>query len=150
MIRITSRQHVLSTICPGCVFFYKTTNVGYITEAPHYYIVVNRNPLADSTIYLCWISHEVEKIKKLRSPKFFSGTLIEISPVEYNILNTPSIIDCNRIEPRSIEEIINKHERGMLQFKQNLTDGFIERIWDAIQLSPAVKDEIKDKLIPSN
>jgi hypothetical protein len=150
MIKITSRQRVLSTICPGCVFFYKTTNVGYITEVPHYYIVVNRDPLVDSVIYLCWISHEVGKIKKMRSPKFFSGTLIEISPSEYNILNVPSIIDCNRIERRSIEEIINKHEKGMLQFKQNLPNGFIERIWDAIQLSPVVINEAKDSLIPRN
>lgn len=150
MIRITSRQRVLSTICPGCVFFYKTINIGYVTEAPHYYIVVNRTPLTDSTIYLCWISHEVGKIKKLRSPNFFNGTLIEISPAEYNVLNVPSIIDCNRIEGRSLEEIINKHEKGMLHFKQNLPNGFIERIWDAIQLSPAVKDEVKDKLIPEN
>ena len=106
--------------------------------------------MADSAIYLCWISHEVEKIKKLRSPRFFSGTLIEISPVEYNVLNVPSIIDCNRIEERSIEEIINKHEKEMLHFKQNLPNGFIERIWDAIQLSPAVINKIKDQLIPNN
>jgi len=83
MIRISSRQRVLSTICPGCVFFYKTTNVGYTTDVPHYYIVVNRNPLQDSVIYLCWVSHEVEKIKKVRRPKFFNGTLVEISPAKW-------------------------------------------------------------------
>lgn len=145
--RNPSDQTVLSKIRPGAVFFWKTSNVGYDSEAVHFYIVVNRNPLTDKKIYLCWISKKVKEIKAMRSPKFFQGSLIEISPSDYDELSIFSIIDCNRIEQRSLDEIINKYRQRKLEFKKDLSMGIMEKIWEAIRRSPTVSDEIKDQLI---
>jgi hypothetical protein len=147
MLKSASGKLITSTIHSGSVYHCLTKNVGYETEANHFFIVINKNPLTDAKIYLCWFSTKVKEIKALRCGNIFRGTLIEVSPSDYSELSQPSIIDCNKVEERSLEEIIKTHKVGNLDIKKDLPEVFLDKIWDAVQNSPTVRDRIKDQLI---
>ena len=93
MVNIPPEIQIKSTIQPGSVYYFveDTFDVNY----PHFFVVINNNPLDDTIIFLVCSSSKIEKVKARR--KNLPQTIVEISAAEYCGFSKDSIIDCNRV-----------------------------------------------------
>lgn len=72
-----ARSLLRLTLRPGSVYYFQERS--FTSPEPHYFIVVNRQPLAGEILVLTVISSKVERVKRLR--KELPGTIVEIGPI---------------------------------------------------------------------
>jgi hypothetical protein len=94
LVEIPPEVVIKSTIKAGSVYYFPDDSLH--SPDPHYFIVVNINPLDDTVIILVCASSRIEKVK-LRRNLCPPMTLVEVTPDEYNDFSVLSIIDCNYI-----------------------------------------------------
>src|SRR4051794_14673110 len=92
------------TLRTGSVFY--CTDRALTSPEPHYFIVVNSNPLDQHVLVLTVVTSQVEKVKRWR--RDLPGTVVEIGPSDYPELSVPSIVDCNSVFRRSLRELVEK------------------------------------------
>ena len=63
---------------------------------PHYFIVVNADPLKQKVLLLSVVTSQVEKVKLRR--KACPETVVELTPTDFDVLTKPSIVDCNDLK----------------------------------------------------
>jgi hypothetical protein len=109
---------------PGCVFYFPET--GFVSTKAHYFIVINKEPVNPQELFLVCVSSQIEKIKSInkRSPE----TCLEISKVQYSEFTKDSIVDCNNVFVKSIDEIILKMEQGILKQKNNISEDIVGKL----------------------
>lgn len=73
-------------------------------------------------------------------------TLVEIKHNEYSDFTMDSIIDCNTVFDRTIEQLIHKLSCGELKLKSYVGEKLLEKLRFAVISSPLVDNELK-KLI---
>ena len=128
------------TLRPGTVYYFQ--HRGLTSPEPHYFIVVNSDPLADQVLLLAVSSSKVETVRQRRR-HLPPETLVEITPTEYGELKLPSIVDCNQIFRRSLAELAADWVAGNLKHKDDLPASLLARIQAGIKLSPLVEAEAK-------
>jgi len=96
---------IKSTIKIGSVYYFIEESLN--SPQPHYFIVLNINPREDTVILLVCASSQIDKIIKRRRT-CPNNTLIEISPDEYPDFKVTSIIDCNVVFERTIDQLVDK------------------------------------------
>lgn len=106
---------IRSTIQPGSVYYFPDSCLSP-SEAPHFFIVINLNPLTDNVLLLLCSHSNVEQIKRMRS--LHPGTTVEIGPKNYRDFPRPSIIDCNTVFLKTIKELTAKHDNGKLELRR--------------------------------
>jgi len=84
------------TLREGSVYYFAERHL--TSPEPHYFVVVNYDPLAQQVLLLSIITSKVEDVKLRR--KACPETLVEIAPDTFDVLKKPSIVDCN--DPRQI------------------------------------------------
>ncbi|MGA3163519.1 MAG: hypothetical protein ABSD77_04890 [Verrucomicrobiota bacterium] len=84
------------TLREGSVYYFAERHL--TSPEPHYFVVVNSDPLAQQVLLLSIITSKVEDVKLRR--KACPETLVEIAPDTFDVLKKPSIVDCN--DPRQI------------------------------------------------
>lgn len=115
------------------------------TYIPHHYVIVNINPLL-----LLMITHNIDRVTKLRQNTCPYQTLVKIGPVQYDVLYEDSIIDCNDIDDsRTIEKITKLLKDKQLERKKPLDIKLIKNIYDGILASPVVT-QITKEIIKTN
>jgi hypothetical protein len=80
----------------GSVYYFVERHI--TSPEPHYFIVVNSNPLTQQVLLLSVVTSQVEDVKLLR--KSCPETLVELGPDTFDVLKKPSIVDCN--DPKQI------------------------------------------------
>jgi hypothetical protein len=131
---------IKSTIRPGSVYYF--VEESFSSPEPHYFIVINRNPVSDNIVLLVCSSSQIEKVKrrrKLLPPE----TLVEIKESRYINFTTDSIIDCNNILQKTKEQLIQKLEQNELKLKMEMDIHLVEQLRQAVKKSPLVEEEIK-------
>ena len=128
------------TLRPGTVYYFQ--HRGLTSIEPHYFIVVNRDPIGDQVLLLAVSSSKVESVRQRRR-QLPPATLVEISPAEYREFKLPSIVDCNRVFRKSLAELQVDWEAGNLKPKDDLPAALLAQIQAGIKLSPQVEDEAK-------
>jgi len=128
------------TLRAGTVYYFQ--HRALTSVEPHYFIVVNRDPLCDQVLLLVVASSKVESVRQRRR-SMPPETLVEISPVQYEEFRLPSIVDCNRVFRKSLGELVQDHERGLLKPKKDLPSILLTRIQTGIKASPLVEEEAK-------
>ena len=138
-----SPKIIKASIISGSVYYFREEQLS--SNEPHYFIVLNLNPKTDEVIILACASHQIEKTKKRRSncPK---ETLIIITPKQYCDFPKLSIIDCNRIIPLNIHQIMSKYEHNALDVKTEMDIMLVEKIRQGILASPQIQPRIKQML----
>lgn len=63
---------------------------------PHYFIVVNSDPLGQKVLLLSVVTSKVETVKLRR--KACLETVVELMPADFEVLTKPSIVDCNDLK----------------------------------------------------
>ena len=131
---------IKSTIQAGSVYYYHDK----VLKSPkqHNFIVININPSKDTVIFLVCSSTGVDKTRKLR--KYCpSETLVEITPTQYSGFSKKSIIDCNQVFERSIDEIVAMFSRRKLQRKPVMDLRLIRKLRQGVILSSLIPSRIR-------
>ena len=81
MIEIPPEVQVKSTIKPGTVYYF--TEESFKSEEPHYFIVINHDPVNDEVVLMVCASSKVEKV--IRRRKKIQETIIIIEESGQNI-----------------------------------------------------------------
>lgn len=141
MIDIPPEVQIRATIRVGSV--YKFVEEALQSDKPHYFIVLN-NPIIDKVVLLVYCSSKIKKIKRWR--KNLKGTLVEIKKDEYSDFTRDSIVDCNTIFEKTVENIIQKLEKNELKQNKEMDLSTVEKIKQAVIISPLVDNRIKELL----
>ncbi len=131
---------IKSTIKPGSVYFFpeETFHVRY----PHFFIVLNTNPLTDTAIILVCASSEIDKVKQRRRLCPVE-TLVELTPHQYPGFIFNSIIDCNFILEKTLDQLVEKLSSHQMQLKLEMDAGLVNRIREGVLKSNLVEQRIK-------
>lgn len=135
MVEISPEIQIRSTIKEGSVYYFSDNELN--SKEPHYFIVLNHNPKNEEILLLVCSTTKINERKKIR--KLFKNTLVEISKRDYSDFKYDSIIDCNIIFPRTIEEIISKLKSDDLKIKKEMDSAIIEKLREAVCQSPVIE-----------
>lgn len=72
-----------------------------------------------------------------------TGTAIEIKKEEYTCFTVDSIVDCNNVFRKGIDQIVQKLKMGKLKLKAEMDMGLVERLRAGVLKSPKVEADIK-------
>lgn len=134
---------IKSTIKPGSVYYFVEDS--FSSPEPHYFIVINRYPVPDNIVLLVCSSSQIEKVKRRR--RFLPPeTLVEIKESQYIGFTKDSIVDCNNVLPKTIEQLIQKLEQNELKLKMEIDICLVEKLRNAVNASPLIDKDIKKLL----
>jgi len=135
---------IRASIRSGSVYYF--TEESFSSSEPHYFIVLNHTPATDEVLLLVCSSSRIESVRRRRRqvPK---ETLVEISHGEYPEFTVDSIIDCNSVITKNIEELVDKLKVRKLKFKTEIGIEIVRELRFGVLASPLVAEEIKDLLI---
>ena len=138
-----SERRIKSSIVAGSVYYFHEKSID--SPKQHRFIVINIDPSKDTAIILVCASSQIEHFKNLRS-NCPNETLVEITPMQYSGLTQNSIIDCNKVFPKSISEIAKMLSKGKLREKPIMDIRFVKILRNGVILSPQIAEEIKPLL----
>lgn len=131
---------IKSTIRLGSVYYF--TEESLQSAEPHYFIVINKDPHEDKIVFLVCAQSQITKVKQLRK-NFSPETLVEINPKQYTGFRVDSIIDCNNVWEKSIDQLVDKLARGELKLKPEMDVSLVKRLKAGILCSPLIEHRIK-------
>ncbi|MFC2017711.1 hypothetical protein ACFLTQ_00195 [Chloroflexota bacterium] len=143
MVHIPPDVAIKAAIQPGSVYYFPEDS--FNTEEPHYFVVINLDPSEDTVIILVCSSSRIEKVRQRRIV-FPSNTLVEISPEQYCDFKVDSIIDCNYILEKNIEQLVEKLSQGNLLLKSEMNIEIVKKLREGVLDSPIIEDRIKKLL----
>lgn len=130
------------TIKPGSVYSFAVPS--FSSSTPHFFIVLNPNPLSDPFIATVISSSQIDKVRRRRS-HLPPGTLLTIKSSEYaDFTEDNSIVDGNHVYRWTIGELTAKATNKELTIKADMDMALIKKIRVAVKLSPLVEEEVKD------
>jgi hypothetical protein len=134
---------IRATIRLGSVYYFPEET--FHSSESHYFIVINNNPYEDSIIFLVCSSSQIEKTRRRRM-NCPDETLVEIAPEQYGGFKTRSIVDCNYVIEKSIEQLIEKLSIGELKLKEEMDVAIVHRLRNGVLNSRIVENRIKTLL----
>lgn len=143
MVYVPPEVVIKATIRPGSVYYFPEDS--FNTIEPHYFIVINREPLTDTLVILVCASSKIDKVKSRRAT-CPANTLIEITPAQYCGFTVDSIIDCNYVLEKSIDQLVDKLKSRKLMLKIEMDINIVNKLRDGVLSSPTVEKYIKDLL----
>lgn len=138
-----SERYIQSNIEAGSVFYFLEKSID--SPKPHRFIVLNINPQTDILIVLVCASTQFERFRRLRK-NCPNETLVEITPIQYSGLTEKSIIDCNKVFPKQIDEITLLLSKKKLQVLPRMDLRLVRKLRNGVLMSPLVAREIKTLL----
>lgn len=145
MIEIPAEIRIKATIKPGAVYYFP--EVSFSSPDPHYFIVLNNDPVSTNVVILVCSTSKIEKVEKRISHYGISKeTIVKISKDAYACFTKDSVINCNDVRSKSIDEIIEKLESGKLKIKAKMPREIVDKLVLAVRKSPLVEQEIKNML----
>ena len=139
-MEIPPEAAIKATIKPGSVFYFPEETLSSIE--PHYFIVINVNPLTDHELILACASSQIQKTKRRR--KYYPPeTVVEITSSEYKDFPTNSVIDCNRVILKTLEQVIQKRSESKLILKERMETSLVNKLRQGVLTSPRVENKIK-------
>jgi hypothetical protein len=124
----------------GSVYYF--TDRSLTSPEPHYFMVINSNPLTQEVLILGVVSSKVAEVKRRR--RDLPETLVEISPQVFDILKRLSIVDCNDLKQVRLVEFSARFVRQEIAyFDKDLPAPLRNALRKAIHASPIAPDEVK-------
>ncbi|MDL5045342.1 hypothetical protein QQ054_04710 [Oscillatoria amoena NRMC-F 0135] len=128
------------TLRSGTIYYF--THRALSSKEPHYFIVLNQNPLDDTALILAIGSSQVEKVIRRRAG-LPPETLIRVKKGEVKTFHKETIIDCNCVFELSREELIEKFQSKELRSHEDLPQEILIPIWKGVLASPLIENRIK-------
>lgn len=124
----------------GSVYYF--TERTLTSAEPHYFIVVNADPLTQQVLLLSVVTSKVEEVKRRRADCL--ATVVELSPKDFDVLTKLSIVDCNSLKTIPLTEFNERFTRKEIRcFDKDLTLVLRKALRRAIHASRIVADELK-------
>jgi hypothetical protein len=146
LVKIPPEIQIRSTIRVGSVYYFPETT--FESLQPHYFVVINIDPQSD-TVVLLVCSSQIEKARRRRQT-CPCETLVEITPAQYPDFRVPSIVDCNYVMEKSINQLIEKLSKQTLQMKTEMDLSLVKQLVEGVIRSPVVERRIKALLQASS
>lgn len=127
------------TLRSGSVYYF--ADRALTSPEPHFFVVVNRDPLGTELLLLSVVTSQVEKVKRLRHN--YPETVVDLDPALYDELKKPSVIDGNCIFPKPLEEFVTLFRSGAIRHHKDLPPPLLEQVRAAILASPLIAPEQK-------
>ena len=143
MIDIPPELQIKSTIKPGSVYYFEEETL--TSNELHYFIVINNKPIVDKIILLVCASSRIKKVKQTR--RHLPKTLVEIKERDYPDFTKDSIVDCNFVLSKTIDEVVEKLSAGNLKLKSEMDISIVENLREAVINSPVVDMEIIEMIV---
>lgn len=132
------------TLQQGSVYYFQHRDL--TSSLPHYFVVINPDPLSDELLVLGVFSSQVEATKQRRR-NLPQETLVEISPSEFSELSKNSIVDCNSPRTILLEQLVEKIScKDAKDSFLRLPGELSEKILKGMLASPLVEGRIKKLL----
>jgi hypothetical protein len=131
---------IKTTIQLGTVYYFPEES--FSSSQPHYFVVINKDPVNDTVIFLVWASSKIEKVRERRLG-CHADTLVEITPTDYKGFSIPSIIDCNKIMEIDINKIITRFSQNTLQIAPEMDPAIVNRLRQGVLKSNRIDNRIK-------
>jgi hypothetical protein len=123
----------------GSVYYFQSRELS--SRQPHFFIVVNRDPIATKLLLLTIVTSKVDKVRIRNRER--PHTVVEIPPKEYSEFKLLSAVDCNVVLEKSLSELSGLVRRKEVRYHKDLSPEIFGKIKAAILASPLVADELK-------
>jgi len=143
LIDIPPEIAIRATIRPGSVYYF--TESSFSSLEPHYFIVINIDPLQDRIIFLVCASSQIDKVKQ-RYRICPGETLIEISPSQYRDFRFDSVINCNEVIEKTVDQLVEKLIQKKLKLKTEMDSALVKQLRQGVLCSPLIEQRIKKLL----
>ena len=107
-------------------------------------MVINKDPPKGPFLLLVCSTSQIEKAIERR--RNIANTLVKIGQTEYSTFTTESIVDCNKVFKKTIEEIIDRLQSNKLKLKPEMPIEIVNKLRRAVIASPVVENLIKKML----
>jgi len=143
LINIPPEIQLKATIKPGSVYYFVEESFRK-TKEPHFFVVINHDPIENNIILLVYSSSMIENVKKRR--RDCPDTLVEVKKEQYEDFTKDSIFDCNEVLDKTMGKLVNKLENNKLKFKSEIDLSIVEKLREAVCKSEIVEDWIIELL----
>jgi hypothetical protein len=124
----------------GSIYYFADRTL--TSPEPHYFIVVNSDPLAQKILLLTVVTSQVDSVKLRR--KACPETLVELSPAVCDVFKKLSIVDCNDLKTVTLAEFNTRFVREKFRyFNKDLPAPLRKALRKAIHASAILSDEQK-------
>jgi hypothetical protein len=124
----------------GSIYYFEERHL--TSPEPHYFIVVNADPLNQQVLVLSVVTSKVAEVKLRR--KACPDTLVELTPDIFDVLKKPSIVDCNDLKQIQLAEFNARFVRKEIHyFDKDLPSALRKALRKAIHASAIVPAEVK-------
>jgi len=124
----------------GTVYYF--THHALTSPEPHYFIVVNHDPLTQKVLLLAVLTSKIEKAKLRR--KECLETLVEMDEGSFDALTKPSIVDCNDLKEIHLADFNARFVANDIKyFDEDLPVVLRKALRKAIHASAILSDEMK-------
>lgn len=126
----------------GNVYYFRSREL--TSERPHFFIVVNRDPIGSQLLLLTIVTSNVADARIRNRNRL--QTIVEILPAEYREFKVHSVVDCNVVLEKPLSELSGMVRRNEVRYHCDLPAEIFAKIKTAILASPLVPDELKQML----
>lgn len=124
----------------GTVYYFAHHTLS--SAEPHYFIVVNSDPIKQKVLLLSVVTSQVEKVKLRR--KACLETVVEMTQADFNVLTKPSIVDCNDLKEIPLATFNAQFAANKIKyFDKDLPLVLRKALRKAIHASIVLSDELK-------
>jgi hypothetical protein len=123
----------------GSVYYFQSRELS--SGQPHFFIVVNREPIATKLLLLTIVTSKVDNVRIRNRER--PDTVVEISPKEYDEFKMLSAVDCNVVLEKSLSELAGLVRRKEVRYHKDLSPEIFAKIKAAVLASSLVVDELK-------
>lgn len=129
------------TLREGSIYYFADRSL--TSPEPHYFIVVNADPLKQKVLLLSVVTSQVGKVKLRHKSRM--ETLVELSPRDLpGVLTKLSIVDCNDLKQVPLAEFNARFvSREIRCFDKDLPAALRKALRKAIHASAIVPGEVK-------
>ena len=133
----------MSRLETGKVYYFESQKI--ISESPHYFICIAKTD-ENKLILLCCTSDRQDKNKRSIELKGWYETLVWISPSDENGFTKDTFVNCNTTFSYSVNEFEEMYQKGILEYKGEISKSHLSQILIGIQKSPLLEQEIKQTI----
>jgi len=137
-IRLSLRQ--------GTVYY--MAERGLSSVEPHYFVVLNHDPLGSKILLLLVESSQVEKARKRIFRKSLPPeSFVVVDEARYDDFSKESCIDCNKLFNKSLEELCEQWRKKEVLPHKDLPRELVEMLIKGVMASPLISGEDKALII---
>jgi len=124
----------------GSVFYFQARELS--SAAPHFFAVINRDPLGQQLLLLTVFTSQIEKVRLRNRER--PATVVEFGRSDYPPLDGPTAVDGNTVIRRGLAEMAELIRTKSVGFHRDVPVALLDRFRAAVLASPVVDDGDKD------